>query len=82
MDCGLPVLSGYETCTLIKSLVKNSGFKDAVVVANSADNSQRHRDLCQQSGMQLVLSKPTTRAHFVKTIENLVTEIVKKMQFK
>ena len=58
MDCRMPVMDGYEATTAIRQL-ENDNNKTAIpIIALTANASSDDRLLCEQSGMNEVVTKP------------------------
>jgi CheY-like chemotaxis protein len=62
MDCRMPVMDGYEATTIIRKLEKEMGKTPLPIIALTANASSDDRILCEQVGMNDVVTKPYKRA--------------------
>ena len=56
MDANMPVMNGYEATKLLR---ENRNITTPIVCV-SAQDSLQHKDLCKESGMNDIISKPCT----------------------
>jgi CheY-like chemotaxis protein len=62
MDCRMPVMDGYEATAIIRKLEKEKGKTPLPIIALTANASSNDRILCEQVGMNDVVTKPYKRA--------------------
>lgn len=61
MDCRMPVMDGYEATTIIRKLEKETDKTPLPIIALTANASSDDRRLCEQVGMNDVVTKPYKR---------------------
>lgn len=61
MDCQMPVMDGYEATRKIRETETRNSSNPIPIVALTANASAEDRILCQQSGMNEVITKPFKR---------------------
>jgi signal transduction histidine kinase/DNA-binding response OmpR family regulator/purine-cytosine permease-like protein/HPt (histidine-containing phosphotransfer) domain-containing protein len=69
MDCQMPVMDGYEATRRIRL---NSGLKDLVVIAMTADAMSSDRERVQQAGMNDYIAKPVNVPQMFATLARWV----------
>ncbi|MDC1288081.1 response regulator [Gammaproteobacteria bacterium] len=62
MDCRMPVMDGYKATRAIRQLETESNKTPVPIIAMTANASSGCRLLCQQAGMNEVITKPFTFA--------------------
>jgi signal transduction histidine kinase/DNA-binding response OmpR family regulator/HAMP domain-containing protein len=62
MDCQMPVMDGYEATRKIRETETRDSLNPIPIVALTANASAEDRILCQQAGMDEVITKPFKRA--------------------
>ncbi len=76
MDCMMPVMDGFEATRQIRAdeSVQASGAaaRRTLIIALTANVSDKHRELCFESGMDEFLGKPVLADELKATIERLV----------
>jgi PAS domain S-box-containing protein len=70
MDCRMPVMDGYHATELIRGLEKGKGKTPIPIVALTANASQSDRVLCEESGMNGVVTKPYKRADLSHCVQH------------
>ena len=58
MDCRMPVMDGYEATRSIRQLEQGNSKKPVPVIALTANASNDDKLLCEQAGMDDVITKP------------------------
>ena len=58
MDCQMPVMDGYESSQILRSLMKSNEIPNIPIIAFTANTSERDIERCYESGMVDCLSKP------------------------
>ena len=58
LDINLPDLSGYEVARRLRDIERQRGSESMPLIAISAMSDETHLAKCQQSGINVVLSKP------------------------
>ena len=58
MDCLMPVMDGYEATKIIRMKEKNNNKSRTPIIALTANASTDDRILCEQAGMDEVITKP------------------------
>lgn len=61
MDCHMPEMDGYEATRTIRSIEKERNKPPVPIAALTANASKDDRILCEQAGMNLVITKPFKR---------------------
>ena len=70
MDCRMPVMDGYEATRLIRKQELDNKHKHPVpIIALTANASKADRQLCEQCGMNDVLTKPYKRAELSACVQ-------------
>ena len=69
MDCRMPVMDGYEATTIIRKVEKEMGKAPLPIIALTANASSDDRILCEQAGMNDVVTKPYKRAHLSSCLQ-------------
>jgi CheY-like chemotaxis protein len=72
LDCQMPVLDGYGACREIRRLEKEKGSPRVPVLAVTAWAMQADRDLCMESGMDAVLTKPLRQAELASALSSWI----------
>jgi CheY-like chemotaxis protein len=67
MDCQLPLVDGYQAAKIISQREDPK----PIIVAYSANISQREQDRCKASGMDMILGKPVT----LDSLERIVSQV-------
>ena len=67
MDCQMPIMDGYEATRAIRLLEINQ----PLIVALTANVLKEEVDLCHESGMDAVLSKPLPIKELAKFLQKL-----------
>ena len=62
MDCRMPLMDGFEATEVIRELEKQRGKAAVPIIALTANASDDDRILCEQAGMNDVVTKPYKRA--------------------
>ncbi|MCP3687676.1 MAG: response regulator [Gammaproteobacteria bacterium] len=62
MDCRMPDMDGYEATREIRNLEQNDNKPSVPIIALTANATHEDRQLCNQSGMDDVVTKPFKRA--------------------
>jgi CheY-like chemotaxis protein len=62
----MPVLDGFKTASLLRSSHKDGS--NPVIIAVTASAMESDRELCLQSGMNDILTKPFSRDELIATI--------------
>ena len=58
MDCSMPMMDGYETTEIIRSIMQNNGMKQPIISALTGHTDQHFIDQSVNCGMNQVLKKP------------------------
>ncbi|MFT5450785.1 MAG: signal transduction histidine kinase/CheY-like chemotaxis protein [Enterobacterales bacterium] len=58
MDCRMPIMDGYEATKVIRILEKDNNKTAMPIIALTANATSEDRILCEQSGMNDVVTKP------------------------
>lgn len=70
MDIRMPVMSGIEATREIRALPENK--RDVPIVAMTASTSEDEEAHCLAAGVDLFLTKPLARDHFIQVIRMAV----------
>ncbi len=62
MDCRMPSMDGFEATEIIRKLEQENGVTKVPIIALTANASSDDRLLCEQAGMDDVVTKPYKRA--------------------
>ncbi|MFT5210796.1 MAG: CheY-like chemotaxis protein [Flavobacterium sp.] len=68
MDCRMPVMDGYEATEAIRDIKQEKGLTPTPIIALTANVSSDDRILCEESGMNAVVTKPFKRADLSKAL--------------
>ena len=68
LDCQMPVMDGYAACREIRRRETGLGLRHVPVLAVTAWAMQSDRDLCLESGMDAVLTKPLRQAELASAL--------------
>ena len=78
MDCMMPVMDGFEATRQIRAnesaRARTPEARRTLVVALTANVSEKHRELCFESGMDDFLGKPVLADELKATIDRLIAE--------
>lgn len=74
MDCGMPVMDGFEATREIRKREKELGGNPVKIVALTAHAFDEVKDKCDEAGMDGFLTKPLQ----LKTIQDLLDHIMPK----
>ncbi len=69
MDCRMPVMDGYEATRAIRKLEQESDKKAMPIIALTANATNDDKILCQQAGMDDVVTKPYKRDELSSCLE-------------
>ncbi len=69
MDCRMPEMDGYEATTAIRQLEKDSDDPPITIIALTANASIDDRNLCEQAGMNDVVTKPFRRTDISECLQ-------------
>ncbi|MFT6734291.1 MAG: signal transduction histidine kinase/DNA-binding response OmpR family regulator, partial [Polaribacter sp.] len=58
MDCQMPVMDGYEATATIRKIEQEKNLTPMPIIALTANTSTNDRILCEESGMNAVVTKP------------------------
>jgi CheY-like chemotaxis protein/HPt (histidine-containing phosphotransfer) domain-containing protein len=76
MDCMMPVMDGFEATRRIRAhesaRARTAEARYTVIVALTANVSDKHRELCFESGMDEFLGKPVLAEELKATIDRLI----------
>jgi CheY-like chemotaxis protein len=61
MDCRMPKMDGYEATKAIRTLEQESNKTPVPIIALTANASSDDRLLCEQAGMNDMVTKPFKR---------------------
>ncbi|MBV1907654.1 MAG: response regulator [Pseudomonadales bacterium] len=70
MDCQMPIMDGYEATYAIRVLEKEGGKIPTPIIALTANASSEDKILCEQAGMDDVLTKPFMRSDLITCLEH------------
>ena len=68
MDANMPLMNGYESAKIIRETLNIK----VPIVCISAQDSERHKNLCKESGMDEILTKPCTIGKFKEILMKYV----------
>jgi two-component system, sensor histidine kinase and response regulator len=77
MDCMMPVMDGFEATRRIRlneSAQAKRGSRRTLIIALTANVSDKHRELCFEAGMDDFLGKPVLADELKATIDRLAAE--------
>lgn len=57
MDANMPLMNGYESAKIIREVIS----EDIPIICISAQESDRHKNLCKEAGMNEIITKPCTK---------------------
>ena len=66
MDCRMPLVDGYQATVKIRSSEAGKGHTPIIALTTNA--SQEDRELCRNSGMDDIITKPFKRADLEKCL--------------
>lgn len=71
-DLNMPVMSGLESCRLIRSLESAHGLPKVPIVAVTANSSVEDRAACADAGMDYFLQKPLTKNDVLTLVQQIL----------
>lgn len=74
MDCRMPVMDGYEATKKIRAIEQQQNKKSIPIIALTANASVEDRQLCEQVGMNDIITKPFERADLYRVISHWVDD--------
>lgn len=74
MDCRMPVMDGYEATRKIREIEKERKLSPVPIIALTANASAEDKVLCQQAGMNDVITKPFKRADLFLSLQKWLGE--------
>ena len=69
MDCRMPIMDGYEATRKIREIEKDNNLAPVPIIALTANASAEDRILCQQAGMNDVISKPFKKSDLYQVLQ-------------
>ena len=73
MDCRMPVMDGYEATRAIRQEEKEKQLKPIPIIALTANATTEDRELCRESGMDDVVTKPFKRSDLSQCLQKWLT---------
>lgn len=74
MDCRMPVMDGYEATKKIREIEKDKDLSPIPIIALTANASPEDRLLCQQAGMNDIITKPFKRSDLYLVLQQWLSE--------
>jgi CheY-like chemotaxis protein len=69
LDLNLPKTTGYE---IIKKLRANASYKDATIIAVTAQDADTEIPKCKEAGFDAYIGKPISRMRFPKQLRRIL----------
>ena len=80
MDCRMPIMSGYEATSKIRRVEQQKALQHIPIIALTANASAEDRRLCQESGMDDIVTKPFLRQELIEAITTWLPDSTEKCE--
>ena len=78
MDCNMPIMDGFESCTQLKTLMKEGQLKKAYIIAYTANIAEDNIKKCLKFQFDQVYNKPFKKGALVNLLKKVFTVSSKK----